>query len=65
MSGGMLGNLTEAAAVQESVGCDFGTALAIVKAANEYDLEAAAPADNVVYGVDFAAGRRIDHGQLA
>lgn len=60
MIGGMFGHLTEAAAVQELVGCDFGTALDIVKAANERDLEAAAPADNVI-AVDFAARRRIDH----
>jgi hypothetical protein len=64
MIGGMLGHLTEALQVQEFVGCDFGMALEIVKASYEYDLEAAAPADNVI-AVDFAARRRIDHGQLA
>jgi hypothetical protein len=36
----------------------------IVKAANEYDLEMAAPVNNVI-GVDFAACCRIDHGELA
>jgi len=64
VSGGILQNLTDALQVQEFVGCDFGMALDIVKAANEYDLESAAPADNVI-AVDFAARRRIDHGQLA
>lgn len=61
MTDGILGNLMQAVQVQAEVGCDFGTALEIVKAANEYDLESAAPADNVIYGVDFAA-RRIDNG---
>jgi len=61
MSGGLLDHLTEAVAVQEFVGCDFGMAQAIVKAANEYDLKMAAPVDNVI-AVDFAARRRIDHG---
>ena len=61
MSGGMFDHLTQAAQVQAEVGCDFGTALEILRAANEYDLEAAAPADNVIR-VDFAARRRIDHG---
>jgi len=61
MSGGMFDHLTEAVAVQEFVGCDFETAQAIVKAANEYELEMAAPADNVIR-VDFATRRRIDHG---
>jgi len=62
MTYGLLGSLTQAAQVQEFVGCDFGMALEIVKAANAYDIEAAAPADNVIYGVDFAARRRVGHG---
>jgi hypothetical protein len=61
MSGGMLDHLTEAVAVQEFVGCDFGTAMAMVRAANDCDLEAAAPADNVIR-VDFSARCRVDHG---
>ena len=39
----MFGYLTQAVQVQDFIGCDFDTALAIVKAADEY----LPPADNV------------------
>jgi hypothetical protein len=62
MSGGMLGMLTDTIAVQAEVGCDFDTAMQIVQAAYDYDLETAAPADNVIH-VDFVNKRRVmDHG---
>ena len=65
----MLGHLSDAVAMQEFVGCDFDTALAIVKAAYEYDPETAAPDEpiapttiatigNVVCGVPFGVKKK-------
>jgi hypothetical protein len=67
MNEGILGHLFDAVAVQEFAGCDFDTAIEIVKAANEPVAEPEPPTatGNVIYGVDFTAGRWIDHDQLA
>jgi hypothetical protein len=54
MNNGILGHLVDAAAVQDFAGCDFDTAMEIVKAANEPPAEPdAIEESNVVYGVDF------------
>lgn len=55
----MLDYLVEASHIAVGIGCTFDEALEIVKAARSEPEPA--PADNVVYGVDFTA-RRIDHG---
>ena len=69
MTGGLLDHLTEASHISIGLGCTFRHALEIVKAAHEYEAKQN-PADewakviygNVIYGVDFAAGRRSDNG---
>lgn len=60
MTGGLLDHLTEASHIAAGIGCTFGEALEIVKAAHA-EPEPIPPADNVIYGVDFTA-RRVDHG---
>ena len=61
MIDGILG-LGQIGAIQEFTGCDFGTAFEIFKAAHSEPEPPAALTDNVIYGVDFAARRRVDHG---
>lgn len=58
----MFEDLYEASHIVAGMGIGLDEALEIVKAAHAKPDE---PAANVIYGVDFAARRRIDHDQLA
>jgi hypothetical protein len=60
-------DISQAAHIVAGMGCTFREALIMVAAANHYAENPAAPitVGSVIYGVDFAARRRIDHGQLA